>query len=366
MTRARAKQKPEATALGQGNDLLREAELIRARDDLLKKIGRKRREAEKAEQAVAASAELVRSRFPALMTQTVRLSQEIHALFSALLRRDDLPRAAQRAVRQVYHSLRVSGRLAPEEGSDEDESDDESFHEPSDDFDAEFDAEQAPPRTGRRGGAAPGPEQRVGSASPAGARPGNSGLKDLFRKLAVALHPDRTRDEREREERTRIMKEVTRAYEEGDLARLMQIEASLVNGGPDVTAGPASEVRAQRLNKLIEELKTQLRELSKQVRELRRASREFVFAGGRKGISAAEALELAERELGLLREIHEYVLAFSERRMSLHEFMAGPPALREEEQADEIPEELAELIFEMFSDAPAPSRRSGGKKRRRR
>src|SRR5690606_36574923 len=61
----------------------------------------------------------------------------------------------------------------------------------------------------------------------------NSGLlRALFRKLAVALHPDKVQDAKERETLTSVLKEVTRAYESGDVARLVEIDRTWLAQAP--------------------------------------------------------------------------------------------------------------------------------------
>jgi len=49
-------------------------------------------------------------------------------------------------------------------------------------------------------------------------------MRDLFRRLATAIHPDKAQDADSQEERTEAMKEVTRAYRDGDLASLIELE----------------------------------------------------------------------------------------------------------------------------------------------
>lgn len=51
----------------------------------------------------------------------------------------------------------------------------------------------------------------------------NSTLKQFYRKLAMVLHPDREPDPRQREEKTRIMSELSLAWENRDMFTLLQL-----------------------------------------------------------------------------------------------------------------------------------------------
>ena len=53
---------------------------------------------------------------------------------------------------------------------------------------------------------------------------GSRALRDIFRKLASALHPDREHDVAERARKTELMKELNQAYAERDLLRLLELQ----------------------------------------------------------------------------------------------------------------------------------------------
>ena len=56
-------------------------------------------------------------------------------------------------------------------------------------------------------------------------------VRGVFRKLAEALHPDKVQAEEEKRWRTEVMKEITRAYQDGDLARLLELERTWMVSG---------------------------------------------------------------------------------------------------------------------------------------
>ena len=75
---------------------------------------------------------------------------------------------------------------------------------------------------------APGTRRRAaGTAPPSAARPRDDKagtLRDIFCRLAHALHPDRAGEGGDADARTEAMKDVNRAYREGDLASLVEIQ----------------------------------------------------------------------------------------------------------------------------------------------
>jgi hypothetical protein len=60
-------------------------------------------------------------------------------------------------------------------------------------------------------------------------------LRDIYRKLASALHPDREPDAQERERKTVLMQHVNQAYDRKDLLRLLELQLELEHIGPAAT-----------------------------------------------------------------------------------------------------------------------------------
>jgi hypothetical protein len=52
-------------------------------------------------------------------------------------------------------------------------------------------------------------------------------LKEIFRKLASALHPDREQDPSERVRKTQLMQEINRAYKNNELLTLIQLQLEI-------------------------------------------------------------------------------------------------------------------------------------------
>lgn len=90
-------------------------------------------------------------------------------------------------------------------------------------------------------------------------------VRDVYMDLVKAFHPDRTPDEAEKIRHTAIMKEITAAYEENDLLRLLQLQMEFERIDAE-HLGTLAEDRLKLFNKV---LRTQVTELDSQLWELK-------------------------------------------------------------------------------------------------
>jgi hypothetical protein len=89
-------------------------------------------------------------------------------------------------------------------------------------------------------------------------------LQEVFRRLAIALHPDLEQDPVERARKTELMQQVNVAYEGGDLLRLLELQLELEQIDPD----HASEVAEDRLRRYNAILEQQVKQLDQELAEL--------------------------------------------------------------------------------------------------
>jgi hypothetical protein len=89
-------------------------------------------------------------------------------------------------------------------------------------------------------------------------------LQDVFRKLAVALHPDLEQDPAERARKTVLMQQVNVAYEAKDLLRLLELQLELEQIDPE----HASNVAEDRLRHYNAILAQQVKELDGELDDL--------------------------------------------------------------------------------------------------
>ncbi|WP_175884189.1 J domain-containing protein [Burkholderia sp. BCC0044] len=89
----------------------------------------------------------------------------------------------------------------------------------------------------------------------------NKSIREIYRKLASALHPDRETDPQEQQRKTVLMQRVNRAYEKGNLLQLLELQLEIEQIDRRAIDG-LSEARLTRYNGILDE---QLRELDQEI-----------------------------------------------------------------------------------------------------
>jgi chromosome segregation ATPase len=335
--------------------------LMREQEKLLTKIARKKQSLER---EVASIKELqvhlarAQDGMGPLMEQGQKVDQEIHQLFATLLSKGRLKAKERRLVRQVYDELQSDGTITPApDAVDEDVLDWLRDDVEPDPFDGHHPSHGSP-------------DSAASAKRPTGK--GASSLRDIFRRLAVAIHPDRSQTDDDRHHRTEAMKEVTRAYRDGDLARLLELESAwLAEEKAPVEAADEVDRRCANLERTNRELKRQLRELEDELRELK-SSLPVLAASelglrSKNGAARVEAM-IAETEVGIkgLHDLRDFVRSFVDGKITLDEFMLGPEGGTEDEDGDMDLADLDAFLDDIFAEVDrAPKRRSGRKKPRR-
>ncbi|UEP30267.1 MULTISPECIES: J domain-containing protein [unclassified Burkholderia] len=92
----------------------------------------------------------------------------------------------------------------------------------------------------------------------------NKSIREIYRKLASALHPDRETDPREQERKTVLMQRVNHAYAKGNLLQLLELQLEIEQIDRRAIDG-LSEARLTRYNGILEE---QLRELDQEIQHV--------------------------------------------------------------------------------------------------
>jgi hypothetical protein len=98
-------------------------------------------------------------------------------------------------------------------------------------------------------------------------------VRDIYRKLASALHPDRETDARQRDEKTALMQRVNQAYDANDLLALLELQLQI----EQIDASHIANAGEQRLKHYNQVLGEQLAELKI---ELERIEMQFAIEFG--------------------------------------------------------------------------------------
>jgi hypothetical protein len=303
------------------------------------------------------------SKLAPLLAQGSELDHEVHGLFATILARPNLKRKDRRLIEDFYNMLMLGGVLSPAPSPDDDidELDDASGRES-----AGFPADAFPP--------APDPTAENPSAKRSAGSTATA-MRELFRRLATAIHPDKTQDADSREQRTEAMKEVTRAYQDGDLARLLELEKTWLAGeAPDPgNDEDETERRCASLEQTNRELRRQSRELDARMRELKRSApadlANALGLGGKNGDAKLSDVVFAfQDEIETLRETRDFVQSFVDGKITLAQFVAGPTSGQPQEPEWEpelgaLDDFLAEVLLPSGFDFPSP--RAPRRRRRR-
>jgi hypothetical protein len=94
-------------------------------------------------------------------------------------------------------------------------------------------------------------------------------IREIYRKLASALHPDRETDPQERERKTRLMQRVNEAYDKNNLLQLLELQLELEH----IDQRAINHISEARLTHYNQILKDQVRELDRQIHRVETAFR---------------------------------------------------------------------------------------------
>lgn len=260
------------------------------------------------------------------------VDKEMHQYFQNILSIQDIAQKSLEDLRKLYCQLQLSGLLSPQVSEKElfqtlirdqfGSLDDETAEMFQELFAKEFEensdrANQTPPHASEA------------SESEDTDQPDNSHqIRQTFIRLAEVFHPDKVNDNEVQQHYSEIMKEVNSAYQQRDLARLLELERKY-EAGEKIVAESSSTSELQRqcqqleqdnilLQQQYEDLKAELRQIrrteeGKAVKEYRRAQRNNLdFIG--------EILEEEQFHVNTLEELRDCVKKLRDRKMSVRKF----------------------------------------------
>ncbi|RYZ04279.1 MAG: hypothetical protein EOO73_24645 [Myxococcales bacterium] len=295
----------------------RAEELSKERARLLREVQKKQRQLELVKQRARDMADQAVARMAPILERQRKLAHELAALFAELLADARLSARARKQLERLRRSLELQGVLQPHPADDvESGEDDWEQGEGASGQGGRGGTREHPPHAGARRADAGGAPREVAGAKQVGQQ--RRSLRDIFRSLARAIHPDQARQEDDRERRTEVMKQVTRAYEDGDLARLIELESAWQTEQVVFGAGN-SEARCRELERLNRELLDQLRDVTRQLRDAKRELAESELS-----YPPQDIVELAHLELDDVEGVCELLRRFRDGRISVSDLTDGP------------------------------------------
>lgn len=125
----------------------------------------------------------------------------------------------------------------------------------------------------------------------------STSVRDVYRRLASALHPDRETDGPQRERKTQLMQQANRAYAEQDLLGLLELQLQAER----IDAAHLAGVDGRRLQHYIAVLQEQLADLQRETRRLEAEFREATGLPPGTGLQARKADRMISSEAQRLR-----------------------------------------------------------------
>lgn len=314
---------------------------------LLKQIRRKQTELKNfLEQMQSLAREIMQQGEP-FYQQLIQLDREIHSLFAEIFQTRKFGKQSLQRIKGVYRNLQMMGIISPKIDPQE------QFSDPFADLRSEFFAEEGAEFNEQE------PEEGFADyfadESQSASRSSESKhIRQTFLRLAAVFHPDKVTDTETQKHYNEIMKEVNRAYNEGDIARLLEIEKQH-NLGDLVAIETESlseiEKRCQQRETENQLLKTQYENLKQELRSIRNSPegatvKEF-RACKRQGLDPIkEMLSEIEEQVAEITEIRDFVKDFRYKKITIKRFLEGPSEI-EDEYPDDLDEILAQMIGEL-------------------
>ena len=198
--------------------------------------------------------------------ERAQLGELLRESIAALLEVEDDAEISAVASRHEEGPSSVPSR---QEATDEAPSDEE----PLEDLAQEWERQAAAAAAQRAERAAKRRAETVSKRGRQAAQDASQSLRDVYRRLASALHPDRERDARQRERKTDLMQKANRAYAEGNLPALLELRLQ----AEQVDAAHLAAADQRRVQHYVTVLQEQLADLQA---ETRRLEAEFRAAAG--------------------------------------------------------------------------------------
>ncbi|MGF1540998.1 MAG: molecular chaperone DnaJ [Pleurocapsa sp.] len=313
---------------------------------LLKQISRKQTELQNfLEQMRSLAAKIMQQGEP-FYQQLIELDREIHHLFATIFATRKFGKQSLKNIRGIYRNLQMTGIISPKIEQHEELED--LFDNLKEEFFEEDTAEFQAHHRHR-----PFEESFPTQAEAAQRSAESKHIRQTFLHLASIFHPDKVTDTDVQMYHNEIMKEVNRAYNEGDIAKLLEIQRQHSIGNTiaiDNSSLSNIEKLCQRKEADNQILKTQYENLKQELREIRhtpegQAVKEFRFAV-RQGLDPiGEMLTEIKAQVEEIAEIRDFVRDFKDKKLTIKRFLQGPSGMN-----PDLPEDLDDIIEQIMGE----------------
>ena len=140
------------------------------------------------------------------------------------------------------------------------------------------------------------------------AEPAGRSLREVFRRLASALHPDREIDPARRSAKTALMQQANRAHGEKDLLALLELQSKIGSAGvagdasASASASASANANAQRLAHYNRLLTEQAAGMKVEIDRLEAAFRKDIGLPAGRGLNPAKLVAYAKQDARQLRD----------------------------------------------------------------
>lgn len=335
----------KATPLALSELHIRLEVLEKEHQSLLKQIKRKRTELKNfVEQMRSLATDIFHKATPNFQ-KMAELDQEIHALFHEILTKRKFGKQTKKNIESVYQQLQLTGIISLKLNEpDADTELDELFEDIRSQNENYQDANEHHHQAWER-------QQFIESAS-ASRTDESRKIRQTFLRLAEIFHPDKVKDNETLQYHTEIMKEINKAYQEGDLARLLEIEQKhQVGESIDNNSEDDLTRKCRTLEQQNEILVNQYENLKRELRQAKNTPEGAIVADARKaakqGIDAVDVMvQTIEHQIDVVIQIRDFVQNFRDQKLTIKEFLSGPATLHslsEEMMEDMLEQMMSEL-----------------------
>ncbi|MDJ0616509.1 MAG: J domain-containing protein [Calothrix sp. MO_192.B10] len=312
---------------------------------LLKQIKRKQTELNNFVEQMRSLATEIFEKGNSTFKKVAALDQEIHALFEEIFCTRKFGKQTKKEIEEIYRNLQMAGIITPTQHPIDEEELDELFEEQKQEENFFCNGQQSYHQHESEA------EELAESSENKGRSESARQVRQAFLRLAEIFHPDKVTDSETQVHHTELMKEINKAYQEGDLARLLEIERQH-QAGEEIDNNSEDDLtrKYNRLERENEFLKTQYENLKRELRLVKRTPEGAMVSDYRKAIKVgidpiAQMLSQVEGEVRVISSIRDFVKDFRDKKMTIKEFLQGPEAMHQMGR-----EAVEDLLAEMLAD----------------